>query len=377
VNGRRLHFAVIALNIIAIATIDIVPTIEVGTRISLGFGPEQTSIFSSLLMGGSVAGSLLALLWVRRARWPSAALLSLCGIVLLNALSAAVRSPAQFFALQCALGVCTASLYSLTLTIMSDQPEPEKYFGLLIAGQVGFQGVGLYFGPLLLSHGGLTTVMLALAALSLAGLPLVKALPDHGRSVPEGMTLGDVLRPATLLAFCGCFAFYLSTWSYWTYIEAIGHEAGYGDQQIATSLAIGVAGGFAGASAASSVGRHWSQLWLLGTAAAMLVLSVWLIAGRSSLMSFIISGCLFNFSWNFSVAYQYAIVNAADPTARAVALTPAVHTAGGMVGPVIGILVLRPHDFTGVLWLVGLGVLASQALFTFAERAAHRSAAAR
>ncbi len=374
-NGRRLHFAVIALNIIAIATIDIVPTIEAGARTSLGFGPDQASIFSSLFMGGSVVGSVMALLWVRRARWPAAALWSLCGIVLLDALSAAVRSPAQFFALQCALGVCSASLYSLTLTIMSDQPSPEKYFGQLIAGQVAFQALGLYLGPLLLSHGGLPSVMLALATLSLAGLPLVRVLPDRGRSVPEGASLGDVLRPATLVAFAGCFAFYLSTWSYWTYIESIGHEGGYTDQQIASGLAVGVAGGFAGASAASWIGRHWPRLWLLGTAAAMLVLSVWLLAGKSSLTAFVISGCLFNFSWNFSVAYQYAIVNAADPTARAVALTPAVHTAGGMVGPAIGLLVLRPHDFNGVLWLVGLGVLASQALFTLAERAAHRSPA--
>lgn len=376
-NGRKLHFAVIGLNVIAIATIDIVPTIEAGARVSLGFGPEQASIFSSLFMGGSAAGSLLALLWVRRARWPSAALWSLCGIVLLNALSAAARSPMQFFALQCALGVCSASLYSLALTIMSDQDNPEKYFGLLILGQVGFQAVGLYVGPLLVSHGGLPTVMLALATLSVAGLPLVRVLPDRGRSVPEGVTFGDVLRPTTLIAFGGCFAFYLSTWSYWTYVEAIGHEAGYADQQVATGLAVGVAAGFAGASVASAIGRHWPRLWLLGAASAMLILSVWLLAGRPSLAAFVVSGCLFNFSWNFSVAYQYGIVNAADPTARAVALTPAVHTAGGMAGPAIGLLVLRPHDFTGVLWLVALGVFVSQGLFTLAEGAANRSPAAR
>lgn len=372
---RAFYCAVIALNIIAIATIDVFPTIEAGARDQLGFGPAEASTFSSYFMAGSVIGSVLALFWVRRMRWTRAALLALSGIAVLNVLSSMAREPAKFIALQAALGFCTSSLYALTLTVMSDQENPDRHFGLLIAGQVAFQALGLYVGPFLLAHGGLRAVLLALAALGVVGLPLLRLLPDRGRAMPSRMSLRTILRPATTLAFVGCFAFYLSTWSYWTYVELIGHGNGLSDRQIANGLTIGVAAGFCGASLASWLGGRSSRMGSLALAAAMLCAAAWLLGGHVSLLAFTISNCLFNFAWNSSVAYQYALVNDADPTGRAVSLTPAVHMAGGMTGPAIGILALHETTFNGILWLIALGVLASQLLFIFSRVSRPRSAA--
>lgn len=360
--------AVIALNIISVATIDIIPTIEEGTREHLSFGPAEASAFSSLFMAGAVAGSVMALFWVRRVRWPRAALLSLAGIITLNSLSAAAASATQFIVLQALLGICTASLYSVTLAAMADQDNPDRHFGLLIAGQVAFQGIGLYAGPFFLAHGGLPAVQLALAVLAAAGLPLARLLPDQGRAVTAHWSLRAILRPATVLAFLGCFAFYLSTWSYWTYIELIGHDNLLSTRQVADALTIGVAAGFAGAALASWLSGNLSRMLSLALAAALLCGSAALLHGAVGLMAYTVSNCLFNFSWNSSVAYQYGLVNDVDRTGRAVVLTPAVHMAGGMAGPAIGLLVLHGQGFDRILWLIAAGVLVSQLLFLSARR---------
>jgi len=107
----------------------------------------------------------------------------------------------------------------------------------------------------------------------------------------------------------------------------------------------------------------------------MIVGAAALLSGRIGIEAFVLSNCLFNFSWNFSIVYQYSIVNSADPTAHAVALTPAFHTAGAAAGPAIAAVLIRPHDYSSVEWLGVTGVIVSLACFATAVRLGARPAA--
>lgn len=107
-----------------------------------------------------------------------------------------------------------------------------------------------------------------------------------------------------------------------------------------------------------------------GLGAAMVVAAVAILSRHVGIAAFVISNCLLNFSWNFSVAFQYAAANAADPTGHATAVTPAFHTAWAAVGPAIAALLNQPHDYTSVLWLVSLGVVVSQLCIVLAARVA-------
>ncbi len=103
--------------------------------------------------------------------------------------------------------------------------------------------------------------------------------------------------------------FLLSAGCYWTYVALIGHDAGFDEEHIARSLVVGVAAGFVGALTAAAIGTRLPRNAMLMLGMVMVVAAVLLLLGQPSLVAFVVSCCLFNFSWNFSVAYQYAAVN--------------------------------------------------------------------
>lgn len=363
--------AVVALNVIGVATFDVMPTMVEGAQQSLHLMAGEVGSLSALIMGGSAVGSMVAKYWVRRLAWPTAARAALCGIVAANFLSIFLHAHAVFFFLQFVAGFFSGSLYSLTLTILSDGEQPDRDFGIVIAAQVAFQAIGLYAGPWLLHAGGIDGLLTAFVAISAAGLLIAGRVPVRGRDVPAHAPFKALLRPGTLIALMGCTFYMLSAGCYWTYIALIGEDAGFDEEHIARSLVIGVFAGFIGALTAAWCGARLPRNALLTAGTLMVVAAVWLIQGHMGLIAFIASCCLLNFSWNFSVAYQYAAVNAVDASGRGVALAPAFHGVGASIGPAVAALFVAPHVYGSVGYLTAGGAVLSVLCFV-AATAYHR-----
>ncbi len=81
---------------------------------------------------------------------------------------------APFFALQCVVGFCGGSLYSLALVVLSDGRNPDRAFGYTIAAQAAFQVIGLLAGPFLFGFAGVNTILGILALLGVAGSLVVR-----------------------------------------------------------------------------------------------------------------------------------------------------------------------------------------------------------
>lgn len=362
---------VVSLNVVGVATFDVMPTMVEGAQQSLRFTAGEVGSLSALIMGGSAVGSMIAKYWVRRLIWPTAARAALYGIVAANGLSIFFHGRGIFFFLQFAVGFFSGSLYSLTLTTLSDGEQPDRDFGIVIAAQVAFQAIGLYAGPGLLRLGGIDALLAAFVAISAAGLLIAGRVPLRGRDVPAYVPFKTLLRPGTLIALVGCTFYMLSAGCYWTYIALIGEDAGFDEERIARSLVIGVFAGFVGALAAAWCGTRLPRNALLTAGTIMVVMAVGLIQGHISLLAFIVSCCLFNFSWNFSVAYQYAAVNAVDASGRGVALAPAFHNVGASIGPAVAALFVTPHTYGSVSALTAGGAMLSVLCFV-AAAANHR-----
>jgi predicted MFS family arabinose efflux permease len=312
-------------------------------------------------------GSVLTKYWVRRMPWPVAVRIALAGIVLGNALSIVLHGRDSFMAMQFLAGFFAGSLYSQTLTILSDGENPDRDFGILIAAQVAFQAIGIWAGPPLLRISGVDAILGALVILTASGFLVAGLVPLRGRSVPARVDFLTVLRPTTLAALVGCALFLLSAGVYWTYVELIGQEAGFSVELIARSLVIGVSGGFVGALTAAWCGTRVPRMVQLAIGTLMVAVSVALLAGHVCLTAFVVSACLFNFSWNFSAAYQYALVNDVDASGHALALAPAFAGAGASIGPAVAAYFVAPHAYDSVLWLVAGGAILSFACFVVAK----------
>jgi MFS family permease len=169
------------------------------------------------------------------------------------------------------------------------------------------------------------------------------------------------------LALGGCFFFYFNVGVYWTYIELIGRAAGHDTQAVAGSIAVGVGCGLPGALLAAWLGERFGRVRPLALGAALVLASVLLLRGVPDIAHLAWSGVLYNFAWNYSLAYQYAAVNALDTSGRAVAVSPALAAAGIAAGPAVAALLVSGDDYTVVFWLTGAAAVASAVAFALSR----------
>ena len=360
--------AVVALAVISTAAFAVLPALVKGAQQSLHFSPGDIGILAAMINAGGVLGSVTARYWVRRLPWRQATRITLAGLVAGNALSIVLHERLAFFGLQFVAGFFSGSLLSLTLTMLSDRDQPDRDFGVLIAGQVALQAIGLFAGPYLLRAGGVDAILGAFVVLTAGCFCIAGQVPAHGRDVQAAVDSKSVWRPGNLLALMGTSFFMLSAGCYWTYIALIGEDAGFDEVQVARSLVVGVAAGFIGALTAVWIGSRIARNAMLVLGMVMVVTSVLLLLGHISRFDLVASWCLLNFSWNFSVAYQFAGISSVDSSGRAVALAPAFQSAGASVGPAIAALFVTPHVYGSVMWLVVGGAVLSVVCFILAAK---------
>jgi DHA1 family inner membrane transport protein len=358
--------AVIVITVISTATFAVLPAFVRGAQLSLHFSSGDVGLLAAMINAGGALGSVIAKYWVRRFAWRKAAYIALLGMVLGNALSIVLHDRTVFVSLQFIAGIFAGSLLSLTLTMLSDEDNPDRAFGVVIAGQVALQAIGLFAGPALLRLGGIDALLITLCILTGACFLLVGRLPMRGKEVRAILSATTRLQPGALMALLGSAFFMMGASCYWTYIAPLGHDAGFDEDHIARSLVVGVVAGFLGALTAAYVGSRRPRNTMLALGMVMVIGAVLLLLGHIDLTSFVASWCLLNFSWNFSATYQYAGINSADSSGRSVALAPAFQSTGAAIGPAIAALFVAPHAYGSVMWLVCGGVILSVVCFVFA-----------
>lgn len=365
--------AVVALNVIAVANFDVLPTLVKGAEQSLNFSASDVGMLSAMIMIGAALGSVLSKYWVRRLDWRLACRISLAGMLAGNALSILLHARFAILSLQLIAGYFCGSLCALTLTILSDRPEPDRDFGITFGAQVAFQAVGLFVGPVLLRLDGIDAILGAFVVLTVGGLCVVGLLPERGRQVHPGIDFATLLRPATLLALVGASFFLLCVNCYWTFITLIGQEAGFDEVHIARSLVAAVIAGLIGALTAAWIGARLPRNAMLVCGTAMIVIAIALLTGRTGLSEFVASCCLFGFSWYFLVTYQYGVINSVDSSGHGVALTPAFQSTGGGIGTATAALIVAPHAYGNVFGLIVGGAVLSATCLILATRTVSRS----
>jgi predicted MFS family arabinose efflux permease len=361
--------------IVAIATFLLMPTFIEAAVADLRYTEQQVGILSSVLSLGMTLAALISTLWIRRSSWQLVASIALVGLLVANGAAMHVHQITLFIALQGIAGFCGGSLYSLSLTVLSDGRRPDRYFAYAIGAQTVYQIAGLGAGPFLIRHGGVNAILALFVALCILGLLLVRFVPAHGHVQSVAPSRAGLLSRPVLLALAGCFLFYVNIGAFWTYIERIGVAAGIGLSAISNGLAFATAASMVGVFFAWWLGGRRGFLMPIAVSAAGIVLAVVLLTGNLQVTAYVVSNVIYGIAWNLSMTYQYSAVNIVDRSRRGVALAPALHNAGGAAGPAIAALVVTETDHTGVLWLVGASVLASLVCFVIAFRLHKRAAA--
>jgi predicted MFS family arabinose efflux permease len=365
-NPAAVLAVAVALTVVGSGTFNVLPLLTAGAMGTLGFSDRQIGLMSLTISVGLGAGAVFATMWVRSVEWPRAAAIALGGLFAANSLAMLVHGYWAFVLLQGAAGFCGSSVFCLTTTILSDRHESARSFGVSNAMQTTYQVAALLAGPTLLRLAGLNGVLAMLALPAGLAMLLTPLLPTYGRAV-GAERLRHLLTPATVIALVGCGTFFANVGAYWTYIELIGQARGMTPRVVANCVAAGVSAGVLGGALAWVLGDRFGRLWPLCVAALLTIVAALLLHGSFSVLAFVVSAALYLFAWNYSLAYQLAIVNAVDATGRGVAITGAFCLLGSAAGAGITASLLTPGDYGAVIWIVIIAVSLSTALFAFSS----------
>ncbi|MEM8661633.1 MAG: hypothetical protein AAGF35_12175, partial [Pseudomonadota bacterium] len=176
-----------------------------------------------------------------------------------------------------------------------------------------------------------------------------------------------------LLALAAGFFLFFNVGAVWTYVERMGALAQWETQDIGTGLAVGVAFGIPGALLASWFGNRMGRVLPLTIGATGTIVALFVLGTEFTIISFTLAMALYNFVWNFSLAFQYAAVNAVDDSGRAVAAAPAFHGVGAAVGPATVALFVTETDLQVVNIMAAIATVLSLLLFVVALDMAGKS----
>lgn len=367
---RTLAVAVIGLALVVLggSMYNILPLLTAGAADKLGFSAGQAGVMSSVLTAASGVSALLAGTWVRSLSWPRGAAIALGGMCAACLAAMPTHGYWPFVLLQGLAAFFASAAFSLGMTILSDGRESARGFGVAISAQAAYQIAALWAGPSLLRLSGLIGVLALLAIPAGLGVAVTPLLPAAGRAVRTHGAAKGLVRPATLAAFIGFTAFFIGAGAYWTYLELMGQAQGMTSQQVANWTAIAVAAGIPGGVLAWVQGGRLGNLRPLVFSAVLILIAAALLIDSHDATAFGVAGAIYYFAWCYGVAYQYALVNAVDPTGRAVAITGGCAFFGSAAGAALAALFVTPHDYDAVVWIVAVGVCVSTAMFAIAVR---------
>ncbi len=341
-----------------------------GSAVSdLGLADDQIGLVGSSLLSGAALSALVAAMLVRSLNWRMLAYTALAlecvGFLVASEVDQFPHILMPLFLASVGGGIAV----SLALTVLSDHTRPERMFGFALTSQVAFQVLGLLTLSWFVEPGRFDLCLYTLAGIAFIGLCLVLFLPVRG-TMPMGtggVSLSSIVgQPLALLSLAGCLLFFINIGAVWAYVERMGSLSGIAPNALGQVLAGSVACGMLGSLAAAWQDRRFGYVLPLTVATAGTLFALYLMQVPMSLVALSTAFAVYNFVWNYSLTYQYAVVTNVDKSGRFVAAAPAFHAIGGAIGPVVAAMLLTSTSLLPVNYIAAAAVVLSLAAFYLA-----------
>ena len=363
VNSPSVIIAAILFTVVGASAFLILPILIGAAAEDFQLNESQLGFLSGASMTGSTISALMAIFWVRSVNWRLAMFVAMAVFGFGNLLAILVSDYTLLLMAIFIASIGGGTAYSLALTILSDHDNPDRVFGYSIAAQVSFQVIGLLAFPAVIGMGGLDALLAILCLLATMSLCAISFLPVSGKDVRLSNVFQIFTQTRVVFALLGCLFFFFNVGCFWTFIGRMGDTYGYSPQVIGNSLALGVSAGIVGSLCASWFGNKHGLLMPLLASALGTVIAAILLNSSEALLIYVLAVALYNFVWNYSLAYQYAVVADVDESGRSVAIAPAFHAAGAAMGPAFAGMMVIEEGFIIINILVAVSVVISFALF--------------
>jgi predicted MFS family arabinose efflux permease len=364
----RAIIAAVVFAVIGVSFFMAMPVVVSAWSSCAGFSAREAGLLAAIDSGGGVAVSLLVSLFIRKLNWR---LIVLTGITLAVVANLCSASASTFLTMGLSRGLAGfggGMIYALGLAALANTHHTGRNFSILLFTQVSFGMIEINLFSYFLELGGMSGIYLAMAAAFVLSATLLRWLPRSGNdetSAPSSEGRAELgLLP--WLCLCAVFLFYISTGSFWAYIELIGLSGGLPAKLITDSLTytqvLSLLGCVIAGWLSSRVGQSRPLIaFLLCAALAMYGLSQGVTA-----ISFVLVLCVFFLLWNAIDIYQLGTLGNMDHSGRYAAMVPAFQMTAGALGPALAACLLESQgSYQSVLLMAACSTTLAMLLYIY------------
>lgn len=343
------------------AIVYLISPVLVGSAMdSLGLSSDQAGLLIASYFVGYTLITISAVVWLPRVNMRTTAWIS--SLVFIAGLLGATTQTSLTGSIitMVIAGAGAGMLYGISITIVGQSDDPDRYFGLALASQLLFGSVLLFSGPAWIGpnwgYTGILTATAAYAALmsvAISWTPVAIAEgPKTNRGepliVPTSLVLISIV--AVLIWFTGYSGIY-------AFIERIGVDGGLNGRQIGLVLSLTIITGLAGALGAGWLGDRFGRVKPHFAGALGAAITILLLSGQPHLLQYSLAIIFLTLSINFWLAYMLGAVAAIDTSGRYAVLTTAALGVGATVGPGVAGELIGDSDFVPMFVFAAISIV--------------------
>jgi len=351
------------------AIVYLISPVLVGSAMdSMGLNSDQAGLLIASYFAGYTLITTSAVVWLSRVNMRTTAWVS--SLVFITGLLSAANQTSftgsiitMFIA-----GTGAGMLYGISITIVGQSDDPDRYFGFALASQLLFGSVLLFAGPAWIGpnwgYTGILTATAAFAALMSVAISWTPIAIAEGPVSPSGEPL-KVPTSLVLASIVAVLIWFMGYSGIYAFVERIGVVSGLNGQQIGLVLSLTIITGLTGALGAASLGDRYGKVKPHIAGAVGALITILLLNGQTNLLSYALAIIFLTLSLNFWLAYMLGAVAAIDTSGRFAVLTTAALGVGATIGPAIagglisGSTFLPMFIFAAIAIVAGLLVIVS------------------
>ncbi|PHI35709.1 MFS transporter [Pseudoalteromonas sp. GCY] len=313
---------------------------------------QQIGHLASTDSVGIVIATLLFSFFIQKLQFRQVTLVGVAITVLANLASALTDSFTLLCFIRIIAGFGEGLLVAVGITAIGMTSNPNRWFGFYTAVVVGVQALGLVTVAPIYQAGGLIAVFVAMAALYLLPLLVVKQLPQNTTSYltsEEANPCNHYIAPKYfLIALAGLLCFYIGIGSTWTYISFAGTDAGLSLDYVSQALALAMIAGLLGALFFAWLNDKGKNAWLLSLSVVIMGVSLIAVLFDVSEFKYLMLLSVFSFFWSIVGARTFAIISDADHSGKYISAAQTLVGVGYIIGPMMAAQIIVGYSYLGV-----------------------------
>lgn len=354
------------LGVASVSIYNIFPLFLGAAADDLGLSPDQIGFLAGAEVGALALAAIIAPLWINKLNWRVTVITATMIIIAGDLVTTQVETYTHLLVARFLTGFFGEGVaYALALALIGELRDPDRVFGFAVFGQVAVGAIGLYLLPPLIADSGADAPLIALAALALLVLPLLRWFPSASRK--HKLASSAPVSFPIYMVFWGLIVhsiWYLNVGAFWAFIERMGVAAELAVQAVGTSLAIAMVVGAVGALVAAAIGDRYGRLWPFCMTLAVQAALMLFMANTTLTVTILTTVMiLYNLTWNFGLPYLLGMIATADSRGQFLVLTPAFQSIGTGGGPAIAGVIVVQSGFPAVNVFAAICCIVSLLLF--------------